>query len=234
LTSDSGLQAWLATVSPARGYLHSLAYVQGSRSIRLQRDTLNKRYICSAALDKCQTLCEKLWVSRLRPLFQPRRCFGGAREFAHSAIAVLPERESLKVPGIACGIGGKGRPEVYDTAVILRNALRGQVEPRLLRCPIVRFVTLAELDLHYKAIVESDMKTNNYGWYQGQLIERVRKVYAMRGFDFLKEVRAAFPPGEAPQLGSDEALRRVERIDPSFTDWAKALANKPRRQDTAP
>jgi len=96
-----------------------------------------------------------------------------------------------------------------------------------------RFVTLAELDLHYKAIVESDMKTNNYGWYQG-LIERVRKVYAMRGFDFLKEVRAAFPPGEAPQLGSDEALRRVERIDPSFTDWAKALANKPRRQDTAP
>src|SRR5271167_2035497 len=40
-----------------------------------------------------------------------------------------------------------------------------------------RFVTLAELDLNYKAIVASDMKTNNYGWYQGQLIERVRQTY---------------------------------------------------------
>jgi hypothetical protein len=29
-----------------------------------------------------------------------------------------------------------------------------------------RFVTLAELDLNYRVIVESDMKTNNYGWYQ--------------------------------------------------------------------
>jgi hypothetical protein len=37
-----------------------------------------------------------------------------------------------------------------------------------------RFITLAELDKNYKAIVESDMQTNNYGWYQGQLIERVR------------------------------------------------------------
>ena len=97
-----------------------------------------------------------------------------------------------------------------------------------------RFVTLAELDKNYHAIVESDMKTNNYGWYQGQLIERVRTVYALRGFDFLKEVRAVFPPGEAPQLGSDEALRRVELIDPTFGDWAKELANKPRGRGTAP
>jgi hypothetical protein len=29
-----------------------------------------------------------------------------------------------------------------------------------------RFVTLAELDMNYKAIVESDAKTNNYGWYR--------------------------------------------------------------------
>jgi hypothetical protein len=42
---------------------------------------------------------------------------------------------------------------------------------------------------------------------------------------FLKEIRAAFPPGEAPRLGSDETLRRVERIDPSFSDWAKELAD---------
>jgi hypothetical protein len=32
----------------------------------------------------------------------------------------------------------------------------------------------------------------------------------------LKKIRAAFPPGDAPRLGSDEALRRVERIDLSF------------------
>ncbi len=97
-----------------------------------------------------------------------------------------------------------------------------------------RFVTLTELDKNYHAIVESDIRTNNYGWYQGQLIERVRKVYAMRGFDFLKEVRAAFPPGQAPRLGSDEALRRIERIDPTFGDWAKELASKPRIEGTAP
>jgi hypothetical protein len=94
--------------------------------------------------------------------------------------------------------------------------------------------TPAELDKNYRSIVESDMQTNNYGWYQGQLIGRVRQIYPMRGLDFLKEVRAAFPRGEAPRLGSDEALRRVERIDPSFGDWARELATKPRRQDTAP
>jgi hypothetical protein len=42
--------------------------------------------------------------------------------------------------------------------------------------------------------------------------------------------------GPAGQLefGSDEALRRVDRIDPTFSDWAKELAGKSRRQDTAP
>jgi hypothetical protein len=80
----------------------------------------------------------------------------------------------------------------------------------------------------------SDMTTNNYGWYQGQLIELVRQIYPVRGLNFLKEVRAAFPPREAPQLGSDEAPRRVAQIDPSFGDWAKELANKPRTQDAAP
>jgi hypothetical protein len=97
-----------------------------------------------------------------------------------------------------------------------------------------RFITLAELDKNYRAIVESDMQTNNYGWYQGQLIERVRQIYPVRGLDFLVEIRAAFPPGEAPRLGTDEALRRVERIDPSFGDWANELAIKARKHDTAP
>jgi hypothetical protein len=97
-----------------------------------------------------------------------------------------------------------------------------------------RFVTLAELDNNYKAIVESDPNTNNYGWYQGQLIARVRQTYTVHGLAFLKEIRAAFPPGRAPRLGSDEALRRVEQIDPSFSGWAKELASKPRLQNTAP
>jgi hypothetical protein len=97
-----------------------------------------------------------------------------------------------------------------------------------------RFVTLDELDRNYKVIVESDMKTNNYGWYQGQFIERVRQIYSSRGMDFLRQVRASFPPGEAPQLGSGEALRRMERIDPSFGEWAKELAGKARTQDTTP
>jgi hypothetical protein len=97
-----------------------------------------------------------------------------------------------------------------------------------------RFVTLDELDTHYEDIVESDMKTNNYGWYQGQFIERVRQVYPSRGMDFLKEIRTAFPLDKAPQLGTDETLRRIERIDPSFGEWAKTLASKPRTKDTTP
>jgi hypothetical protein len=97
-----------------------------------------------------------------------------------------------------------------------------------------RFITLAELDKNYRAIVESDMQTNNYGWYQGQLIERVRRIYPVRGLDFLQEIRAAFPPGEAPRVGTDEALHRVARIDPSFGEWANELAVKPRVQDAAP
>jgi hypothetical protein len=97
-----------------------------------------------------------------------------------------------------------------------------------------RFVALAELDNNYKIIVKSDPKTNNYGWYQGHLIERVRQIYPVRGLGFLTAIRAAFPPGEVPRLGSDEALHRVERIDPSFGDWAKELAGKPRVQDSAP
>jgi hypothetical protein len=97
-----------------------------------------------------------------------------------------------------------------------------------------RFVTLAELDMNYRAIVESDPQTNNYGWYQGQLIARVQRTFLVRGLVFLKEIRAAFPPGDEPRLGGDEALRRVEQIDPSFSDWAKELAGKPRIQDNAP
>jgi hypothetical protein len=94
-----------------------------------------------------------------------------------------------------------------------------------------RFVTLAELDLNYKSIVESDMTTNNYGWYQGQLLERVRQVYAVKGLNFIKDIRAAFPAGQESALGSEEVLRRVERIDPSFRDWANGLAGKARVQD---
>lgn len=97
-----------------------------------------------------------------------------------------------------------------------------------------RFVTLDELDKNYKVIVESDMKTNNYGWCQGQLIEQVRRIYPVRGMAFLKQVRVAFPADNAPQLGSGEALRRMKRIDPSFDDWAKALAGKSRTHEMAP
>jgi hypothetical protein len=95
-----------------------------------------------------------------------------------------------------------------------------------------RFVTLDELDLNYNAIVESDIKTNNYGWYQGQLLERVRQVYPVRGLNFIKDILAAFPADREPPPGSDEALRRVERIDPSFRDWANGLDRKARLRDT--
>jgi hypothetical protein len=71
----------------------------------------------------------------------------------------------------------------------------------------------------------------NYGWYQGQFLEQVKRVYADQGLELLSRVRAAFPAGSAPhhQLGNAETLKRLEKFSPGFTAWAASLETRPRK-----
>lgn len=87
------------------------------------------------------------------------------------------------------------------------------------------YVSLEDFEARYLQILEGDNESNNYGWYQGHFIQLVQQIYPVKGLAFLKEVRAAFPPGEAPrlQLGNDETLRRVEKIYPGVAAWAADL-----------
>lgn len=67
----------------------------------------------------------------------------------------------------------------------------------------------------------------NYVWYQARFQEMVRAAYEAKGLGFLREVRAAFPRGEAARLDTAETLRRLEGIQPGFQAWADALGDGP-------
>lgn len=73
----------------------------------------------------------------------------------------------------------------------------------------------------------------NYVWYQAQFQEMVRSTYEAKGLGFLREVRAAFPEGEAP-ASMDAALDRLERIQPGFRAWAAELSAMAPNADAAP
>lgn len=64
----------------------------------------------------------------------------------------------------------------------------------------------------------------NYVWYQARFQEMVRRAYEAKGLHFLREVRAAFPEGEAAPPSMETALERLERIQPGFRAWAAELA----------
>jgi hypothetical protein len=61
-------------------------------------------------------------------------------------------------------------------------------------------VSLEDFEARYLQILEADNESNNYGWYQGHFIQRIQQIYPVEGLAFLKEVRSAFPPGEAERL----------------------------------
>ena len=87
-------------------------------------------------------------------------------------------------------------------------------------------VSLDDFESLYEHLMDQDPE--NYGWYQGRFIEQVQKVYAQQGIGFLKEVREAFPPGQARfTLGNAETLRRLDRINPGFSSWARSLESFP-------
>ena len=90
-------------------------------------------------------------------------------------------------------------------------------------------VSLDDFEAQYMDILSKDGE--NYGWYQGQFLEQVKRVYAHQGLEFLQRVRAAFPAGSSPnhRLGNAETLRRLERFSPGFSTWAASLATQPKK-----
>jgi hypothetical protein len=89
-------------------------------------------------------------------------------------------------------------------------------------------VSLEDFESQYMEILANDGE--NYGWYEGQLLEQARRVYAQQGLEFLQRVRTAFPQGSSPrhQLGNAETLRRLEQFSPGFTAWAASLEARPK------
>ncbi len=90
-------------------------------------------------------------------------------------------------------------------------------------------VSLDDFESQYMDILSKDGE--NYGWYQGQFLEQVKRIYAQQGLEFLQRVRAAFPAGSSPnhQLGNAETLRRLEQFSPGFSAWAASLATQPKK-----
>jgi hypothetical protein len=90
-------------------------------------------------------------------------------------------------------------------------------------------VSLDEFESQYMDILAKDGE--NYGWYQGQFLEQVKRVYAQQGLGFLNKVRGAFPAGASPghDLGNAETLRRLEQFSPGFAAWAASLETRPRK-----
>lgn len=91
-----------------------------------------------------------------------------------------------------------------------------------------RFVSLDDLESRYLEIAVNDPR--NYLWYQAQFFEQIKKVYRRKGVVFLTALRRAFPAGqyESAALGTEETLRRLDRIDPGFSAWARHLESMPR------
>ncbi len=90
-------------------------------------------------------------------------------------------------------------------------------------------VSLDDFESQYMDVLANDGE--NYGWYQGQFLEQVKRVYAQQGLGFLKKVRAAFPAGSSPhhELGNAATLQRLEEFSPGFTAWGTSLETRPRK-----
>ena len=84
-------------------------------------------------------------------------------------------------------------------------------------------VSLDDFESQYMDILAKDGE--NYGWYQGQFLEQVKRVYAQQGLRFLNKVRGAFPAGSSPghNLGNAKTLQRLEKFSPGFAAWAYSL-----------
>lgn len=74
------------------------------------------------------------------------------------------------------------------------------------------------LDLFEKRY--DDMPQETYGWFQGMFHTRLAEVYANRGLEFLKDLRAAGLVAGAQYDTASELITRLEKISPGFQRWA--------------
>jgi hypothetical protein len=95
----------------------------------------------------------------------------------------------------------------------------GMLSAGSIKGPRPKHTTLDDFERLY-----SGVGFDNYGWYQWQIIRRGEEVYKTKKLDFLKEVKAAFPPSEKRPIAVDVSLERLEKIAPGFVDWARELA----------
>jgi hypothetical protein len=65
--------------------------------------------------------------------------------------------------------------------------------------------------------------SQNYGWYQAQLLRMVSNVYKKKGLSFVTEMKKAFPMSEKSSVSMELGLQRLEKIYPGFIEWSKSL-----------
>lgn len=88
-----------------------------------------------------------------------------------------------------------------------------------------RYTSLTDFEARYPI---SDTDPPNYGWYQAKFEQRIEQVYALKGIEFLKQVRVVFPAdSNAAPLSKDELLGKLDGICPGFTEWAHSLESTP-------
>jgi hypothetical protein len=101
-------------------------------------------------------------------------------------------------------------------------------DPQFVRFQDIAFATLLEsLAPEHPSLEDFERRYlgvgRSIGWYQAQLVRRAAEVYPKKKLEFLKEVKAAFPPDEKRPVPVDVSLERLEKISPGFLDWAKRL-----------
>jgi hypothetical protein len=87
------------------------------------------------------------------------------------------------------------------------------------------FTSLDDFETRYPI---SDTSPTNYGWYQASFEARIEEVYSLKGIDFLKQMKLAFPAKSGAVVVSNaEILRKLDQICPGFTTWAHSLEATP-------
>jgi hypothetical protein len=99
---------------------------------------------------------------------------------------------------------------------------RSVMSAGLLKASKPKHTTLEDFERVYMGV-----GFQNYGWYQSQITRRAEEVYKTKKLDFMKEVKAAFPPYEKRPVPVDVSLERLETISPGFLDWARQLGGTP-------
>ena len=101
-------------------------------------------------------------------------------------------------------------PKTARLYVALHEALINGVKPK--------YTSLEDFNR-----LSTSVGAENYGWYQGQLLQMVARVFQKKGLSFVTEMKRAFPMSEKEAISMDTGLQRLEKIYPGFIEWSKNL-----------